>query len=286
MPLIYLHVNYVEQGQTLEEVFSKAVDWGFDGIELRRKRSQDANPEEYLDACARASSRTGMKHLVFGGGPNLVLEDAAARKTEIEEFIRFYELALQRFSLELANVQCGALLNPDKSIPYWEYTRQGSYIADESHWRQAVEGMGELGAFAERHGLRLAIETHMSFLHDRPDVTLDLVRRINRPAVGVNLDCGNLLALPDIPPLAALIPSVLPHLFYVHLKNAVEVPGGHFRSFLEEGQINHREYLRLLRAHDYRGPLCLEAPRAGDREWFARRDMKYLKSLLLDLNWK
>lgn len=38
MPVI-MHVNYCEQGQTLEEICRKAVGWGFDGVEFRRKRS-------------------------------------------------------------------------------------------------------------------------------------------------------------------------------------------------------------------------------------------------------
>jgi hypothetical protein len=36
---------------------------------------------------------------------------------------------------------------------------------------------------------------------------------------------------------------------------------------------------------NFSGPICIEAPRAGDREWFAREDMNYLQSLLNDLEW-
>ena len=53
---------------------------------------------------------------------------------------------------------------------------------------------------------------------------------------------------------------------------------------LADGAINHREYLRLLRQHGFSGPICIEAPRAGDREWFAQQDIAYLKALLGDLD--
>ena len=43
--------------------------------------------------------------------------------------------------------------------------------------------------------------------------------------------------------------------------------------------------MRLLLAAGYDGPLCIEAPRAGDREWFARQDLAYLKAVLRDLEW-
>ena len=33
---IIMHVNYCEQGQTIEEICEKAVKWGFDGVEFRR----------------------------------------------------------------------------------------------------------------------------------------------------------------------------------------------------------------------------------------------------------
>jgi hypothetical protein len=33
----------------------------------------------------------------------------------------------------------------------------------------------------------------------------------------------------------------------------------------------------------YQGPICIEAPRGGDREWFARQDLIYLRSLLDEL---
>ena len=37
-PPIIMHVNYVEQGQTVDEMCRKAVDWGFDGVEFRSAR--------------------------------------------------------------------------------------------------------------------------------------------------------------------------------------------------------------------------------------------------------
>lgn len=53
---------------------------------------------------------------------------------------------------------------------------------------------------------------------------------------------------------------------------------------LADGDCNNREFLRELKNHDYRGMICLEAPRSGDREWFAQQDLAYAKSLLKDLN--
>ena len=48
-------------------------------------------------------------------------------------------------------------------------------------------------------------------------------------------------------------------------------------------QLNHREYLKVLDKYGYEGFLCIEAPRAGDREWFAQQDIAYLKTLMDEL---
>ena len=74
-------------------------------------------------------------------------------------------------------------------------------------------------------------------------------------------------------------------IYYVHLKNSCSVRGapGRIPTGLGDGEINTRHLLRLLRASGYEGPLCLEGPRPGDREWFAQADIAYLKRLLADL---
>ena len=47
---VIMHINYCEQGQEIEDICSKAIDWGFDGVEFRRRRSGvEETTEEYLD---------------------------------------------------------------------------------------------------------------------------------------------------------------------------------------------------------------------------------------------
>ncbi|MCK4282676.1 MAG: hypothetical protein KAX44_00040, partial [Candidatus Brocadiae bacterium] len=89
---IILHVNYCEQGQTVEEMCQKAVGWGFDGVEFRRKRSGvKETTEDYLDALEKGVKASGLKHVLFGSpGPLLVKEDAGEREREVEEAIAFY----------------------------------------------------------------------------------------------------------------------------------------------------------------------------------------------------
>jgi len=141
-PLI-MHVNYCEQGQTLEEMCRKAVQWGFDGIEFRRRRSNvEETPEQYLDALVAAVKKSRLKYVLFGGpGPDLMATDPAKREKEIAGAMHFYRLAAERVKLTVCNTMTGPLMNPDKNVSYTyrDYGKHGSAVATPVHWQAAVE---------------------------------------------------------------------------------------------------------------------------------------------------
>ncbi len=286
LPII-MHVNYCEQGQTISEMCRKAVAWGFDGIEFRRKRTGvEETPEKYLDAIAKSAEEAGLGRVLFGGpGVDLMTEDAAARKAQVEEGLQFYRLAAERVKLTVCNIMAGSLRNPDRSTSSGEYEKQGSGVATEDHYRWAAEGFRELGAQAEELGFKLAFEIHMGYLHDLPEPAMKLLEMIGSPAVGTNLDYGNMVYFSSPPSLAETISTLGDRNFMVHLKNSMAAGGARFPVGLGDGVINHREYLGLLKESGFEGPICIEAPRPGDREWFAREDIGYLKSVLEDLEW-
>ncbi len=281
---IIMHINYCEQGQTLMDVCRKAVEWGFDGVEFRRKRTGVEESEDaYLDALAAAVQATGLKHVLFGyPTADLMNPDAAARTREVEGAITFYRKARQRFPILLCNAFSGTLVTP--GVPYAQYDQHGSACATEEHYRWAAEGFKALSPVAQELGFRFAFEIHMGYLHDLPASARRLSDLIDHPATGANLDYGNVVYFPKRPSLAEAIETLGPRLYYVHLKNSVGLPsGGRLATALADGEINHREYLSLLARAGFEGPVCIEAPRPGDREWFAVQDLGYLKAVLADL---
>ncbi|HOM83356.1 MAG TPA: sugar phosphate isomerase/epimerase, partial [Armatimonadota bacterium] len=215
---------------------------------------------------------------------NLMTPDAGEREREVENAIAFYRSARQRFPILLCNAFSGPLLNPDKNIPYREYQKQGSGIATEEHYQWAAEGFRVLAPVAEELGFRFAFELHMGYLHDLPASAAKLIEMIGHPAVGANLDYGNIIYFPERPTLAESIRTLAGRLYYVHLKNSVALPTGcRLPTALADGEINHREYLRLLVEVGFDGPICIEAPRPGDREWFAQQDLAYIRSVIRDI---
>ena len=287
LPII-MHVNYCEQGQTIPEMCRKAVAWGFDGIEFRRvRRGVDETPEAYVDEVAISAEDAGLKHVLFGGpGVNLATEDAAERKAQVEEGMHFYRVAAERVKLTVCNVGAGSIPRRDRRAPSWDYHASGSGAATEDHYKWAAEGYRELGAVAEEFGFKMAFETHMGCLTDLPEPTAKLLDMIDSPAVGANLDYGNMVYFAKAPSLNEAISALSGRIYMVHLKNAHAINVGDHTVMVKcplgEGMINNREFLRLLREDGFDGPICIEAPRQGDREWFAQQDIHYLKSVLSD----
>ena len=288
MATIIMHVNYVEQGQTIDEMCERAARWGFDGIEFRHKRANvEETPAHYLDAIATASEKHGLKQVCFGApGPDLMNADAATRDKEIDDFVAFYRLAAKRFDMTVNNTFAGSLENTDSNVPYSDYSKHGSFIATENHYAWAAEGYKVLGELAADLGFVFAFETHGVYLHDIPASTMKLVNMIDHPAVGVNLDYANITRFPNHPSLSESLDTIGDKLYYVHLKNSCILRSGeHLDLGLAGGQINNREFLRLLKDRGYDGPVCIEAPRPGDREWFAQQDLAYVKSVLEDIGY-
>jgi len=290
LPII-MHVNYCEQGQTLAEMCRKAVGWGYDGIEFRSaRRGVSETPEQYLDAVAEAAGQAGLRHVLFGGpGFDMMNEDPAYRRQQAETGLRFYRLAAERFKLTVCNTSSGGLRSADPNAPSWAYDRSGSGAAEDKHFEWAAEGFRELGALAEELGFKLAFETHMGCLADLPGPTARLLDMIGCPAVGANLDYGNMVYFPQPPSLSEAVSTLAGRIYMLHLKNVYAVATDARRIMipcpLGDGIINHRELLMLLREAGFDGPMCLEAPRGGDREWFAGQDIAYMRSVLDDLAW-
>ena len=138
-----------------------------------------------------------------------------------------------------------------------------------------------LSAELEKIGVKFAFETHPKYINDTPEATKKLVDLIDSPAVGINMDYGNTIYFPVRPSVEEAIDIYGDKLFYIHLKNSSSIPGTKTRipTNLSDGEINHRAYLEKLHEVGFCGPICIEAPRSGDRVWYAKCDYEYYKAI-------
>jgi len=277
---IIMHINYFEQGQSIDYTVRRAVELGFDGIEFRRKRVKvEETVTEYLDEIKRCAEQYGLRYVLFGGPAiNVMTQDQAVIRREIDEYKNFLTEADKRFALTCINFMTGTLRCADAAG--YEYERHGSGCAEDWHWETAAAACREIADFAPQ--VNFAFETHMNYIHDLATSTRRLVDLIDRDNFGVNLDFGNSVyfAKGSFPTLEESIAVCGDKLFYTHMKNSIPGTPRRTPTALSQGDINHRIYVDKLCEIGFKGMIGIEAPRPGDREYFAEEDLTYIRSVL------
>lgn len=287
---LFLHINYFEKGSSLRGACRLAGEVGANGMEFRRRPAPshfEGDDLAYLDELTRALDEFPLTSVSFGSPDvNLMLADDNARAAELEAAKRFYRAAVKRFPVHRVNVQTGVLMNPASTVPGAAYDQHGSAVATERVWEQAIEGLRELTSLGEEIGIQFALETHPCYLHDTVAASIRLVDAVNHPALGILWDHTNLLLFPNPPSIADSLTEIGPRLSYVHMKNFMQAPvnGSFLIGALSDGIVDVREQARRLVENGYSGAICIESPREGDREWFAKQDFNYLRSLMEDIH--
>ena len=282
MPDIIMHVNYFETGYSLGELFDKARLHGYDGVELRGFRP-DTSTAHYLAEIGAEWDRSGLHQVTMACPCDLNNADPGYRAAEVEKCADLLRWAAA-MGVRLFNAMAGTLLGEGRS--YMEFDQNGSGAASDEQWEWAVAGFQQLGSVAEELGLKLAFETHNCYLHDLARPTAELLRRIGSPAVGANLDMGNIVLNANGESAADAVAALDSRIYYTHLKNLYLTPGGGFIVCpLSDGVLDNRQLLQLLKAAAYDGLICLEEPRRGDRDHFAATDIEYIRGVLRDLHW-
>lgn len=286
MPDLIMHINYFESGYELSYAFDKVLEHGFDGIELRGASREGLSTEDYLKKVQAEMDRTGMTTVLLSFNANFMSGIAEKRQAELERWSEVLKRGID-MGVKTFNTFTGTLVLP--GIPYTQFERHGSGCAQIEHYQWGTEAYQALGAIAEAGGARLAFETHNAYLHDLAKPAAKLCDMIGSPAVGVNLDMGNIVLNSKGEPLAQALEILKGKVFYLHLKNMI-LPRGAGQSYsachISDGIIDNRVMLKTLKEQGFDGPIGLEAPRQGDRDYFAKVDIAYIKSLCKDLGWE
>ena len=110
--------------------------------------------------------------------------------------------------------------------------------------------LGELGAYAQSHGIAVSIEMHGSFT--APDPAMEAIQIANQPNVGVVFNC----VWPDVTleTVDAFHDRIAPHITMVHTHKAEEPATFEFyrRMFAKLNEIGFDGYISNESA--YRGP--------------------------------
>lgn len=276
---VIMHINYCEQGQTLDEVCQNAKKWGFDGVEFRSSDMWNgASDDEYIKNLAECIKRNDIKYYILGyPGADISLENRDEAIANAKEYMKKLDLIAQYLKPLRINFFAGKVLSAENDGNLFD--KNGSAAASDTVFSNAIEAGKMIAEHAGKLGLMLCTETHMNYVHDLPDAVLRLIEGIDHPNFKVLLDYGNMVYLKKQSSLQDSFAMLEKHIVYIHLKNSVGLADNvRFPTSLAEGEINHRQYMQLLKNYD--GPIAIEAPRDGDREYFAQMDFKYFNEFL------
>lgn len=289
---IIMHINFCEVtfhtfGKTIDDVCRKAASWGFDGVEFRGRIPNDIKLElpEYMDEIAKGKAKYGLKEIMFGYNADGVSNpDAQVRAKAVENAIAFFKMAKEKCGTTVCNVFADPIVSKAPRATATNYNYHGSAVATQDEWDWTVDSFKKIGAELVKLGMRMGFETHMNYIHDTPQASKKLVDLIDCPAVGVNMDYGNSIYFTNVPDPVETVKLYGDKIMHMHLKNSTEmIPGVRIPTALSDGEINHRAYMQAVKDSGYTGPIGIEAPRGGDREWFAQQDLNYFKSLAKDI---
>ncbi len=119
--------------------------------------------------------------------------------------------------------------------------------------------MSELARYAEERGVTLSMEPHEGTLINTPEVTLEIVERVNSKNLFLTIDFGGIevgmKAHKSIEEIFGQFGSLVNH---VHCKDVTGVPGNWNMCWFGEGQVNFQRYADALRSINYGGYICVE----------------------------
>lgn len=288
-----MHINYGEMTydsygkRTIDDICRIAATLGFDGIEFRGTPPKELSYlsfKEYAQQVAEGKKKYGLSTIMFSIGLRSCTDpDVAVRDANIAEAVEKAQIVNDLCDTTICNCFASNIRSAIKTAPPAAYEFHGSAAATAEDWDLTVDSFKKFAAKVEPLGMKFGFETHMNYIHDLPAPAKKLVDLIDSPAIGINMDYGNTVYFPVRPTVTETIDIYGDKLFYTHLKNSSPVAGGRMATALGDGEINHRVYLEKLMEVGFTGPIGIEAPRGGDRIWFAQNDLAYFKAVMASL---
>ena len=182
---MYSCVRAVRSGQLdLMGFVDYAAAQGVAGVELLDIFWTDAERE--LPAVKARVAAAGMDVAVFSISNNFIQPEASARAQELADLKRGVDITLE--------------LGTDIMRVFSGNAREDVSHAQGTDW--ILEGLSAGAAYAESHGVILALENHGKFA-GRSDQVRAIIDAVASPALRVNLDTGNFLPVGQNPTEAA-----------------------------------------------------------------------------------
>jgi sugar phosphate isomerase/epimerase len=226
----YSFRKYLESGRmSMEDFIRKGVELGVTGVDMTAYWLKSTDPE-YL---------AGLRHLAFQNdvpfsgaacGANMAKPDAAGRAETLEEIKKWVD-ATERLGASHLRVFAGQL-------------PKGATAEQAITW--TVEVMKAACDYSALKGITLGVEDH-SGITQTADVCLEIMRRVNSPYAGINLDISHFIPSPAHDAYAQ-IEACIPFATHTHIHHV----------FDDGTPVDFDRVWRLFAQGGYKGYMSLE----------------------------
>jgi sugar phosphate isomerase/epimerase len=235
---------------TLIDFIDDCAKFGLDGTELTSYYLPQSPTEKYLRQLKGEAFRRGLDISGTAVGNDFCFPPGAERDKQIASVKRWIEYA-DMMDAPVIRIFAGAS-KPDVT-------------ADDSR-RLAVEAIQDCCEHAAKHGIFLALENHGGITAEADDV-LALVRDVESPWFGINLDTGNFHTTDVYGDLAKLAPYSI----NVQVKASI-TPAGR-----KKQPTDFKRLAKILQDAGYRGYIVLEFEESGDPRIECQRFIEQLR---------
>jgi sugar phosphate isomerase/epimerase len=248
---------------SLEEIFSRVADMGFDAVEIGAKRPIGSPLD--LDGDRRRAIRqlaadSGVEIGCIGGYSNLaspVLEQREAQLVMLRETIRL-AADLRAPVVRVFAAWPGVTLRDGQS--YYELAKSYKWhdVTWFEQWQWARQGLEEASRWAEECGVILALQNHKPVTNTYQDA-LAMVREIASPNVRACIDAPHLADQSDEGVRRAIL-DVGPLEVWSHFGGYQETPNRQIYEDTGEGviSVNYPAFFRALYEIKYEGAIAYE----------------------------
>ena len=197
----YSFRKYLEHGpMTMEDFILKGVEFGLHGVDVTVYYLKSTDPA-YLTGLRHVAFKNGMPFSGAGCGSSMVEADKAKRAQVLADIKKWVDVTdwlgashLRIFAGELP---------------------PGATVDQGMEW--SVEVMKPACDYAGKKGITLGVEDHGG-ITQKAETTLDILRRVDSPYAGVNLDISNFLAASDDEQYAQ-IEACIPYATHTHIRD-------------------------------------------------------------------
>lgn len=197
----YSYRKYLQHGpMTMEDFILKGVELDLRGVDMTAYYLKSTDPA-YLTSLRHLAFKNGVPFSGAACGSTMVQADAGKRQQVLADIKKWVDVTDQLGASHL-RIFAGEL-------PH------GATVAQGLDW--SVEIMKPACDYAAKKGITLGVEDHGG-ITQKADTTLELLRRVDSPYAGVNLDISNFLADSDDEQYRQ-IEACIPYATHTHIRD-------------------------------------------------------------------